>query len=107
MAEIKETKEMLKFILKLAEAAGKSLADGRIGVADIFYVFGVLQTIGPAIEGIVQIPGELTDLDDAEKEELKKLIEDFDIPEDQIELLIEMGLKALVDALALIKFFKK
>jgi hypothetical protein len=94
MSGIKETRELLLFVIEFGNALGKSLEDGKISVLELGNFIGSLGAVAPAFEGIADLPTEIKDLDEAEKAELVKLVEDrFDIPQDGVEALIEKGLK--------------
>lgn len=102
-----ETKELVSFILSLGNGIGASLEDGKIGVSDVSNFFGAMTLAGPALSGVNAIPGELSDMDDAEKEDLLAFVnEKFDIPQDNIEASIERSLRIGVDIAALIADFK-
>ena len=106
--QLKETKEALKFLLSFGNAVGASLADGRIGWADAFNFIGTLKTVQPAFAGASNIPAEIAAITEAQKEELKQFIKDeFDIPQDSLEPLIEKGLSVAVELTEIVKFFTK
>lgn len=92
---IKESKEVLDFVLALGNAAGVSLSDGKIGLEDLSNFFGALTVAGPAFEGIQDVVKEFKDLDKEEAAELVTYVkEKFDIPQDDIEAMVEKGLAA-------------
>lgn len=94
MAGIKETKELLYFVIEFGNALGKSLEDGKISVLELGNFIGSLGAVAPAFEGIGNLPTELADLDEAEKQELVEMVEArFDIPQDGVEAVIEKGLR--------------
>ena len=68
--DIKETKEMVDFVIGLASAVNKSMADGKIDFADAGYLMAAMMVAGPAFGGAVAIPAELKDLSEAEAAEL-------------------------------------
>ena len=93
METIKETKEMLRFILSLGMSFDKAFADKKIDFNDVGYFVNALLMSADAFKDIKKIPAELKDLDNAELEELTKYIKDeFDLGNDNIERLIETGL---------------
>ena len=105
---IKELKELVKFGLKLGEALGKALEDGKINLVDALKFLPVLKDLKIALEGASEIPAELKDLDEAELQELKVFIKDeFNLPDDALEAKIEMGLEVAVSLISLALGFKK
>jgi hypothetical protein len=105
MPDIKETKEALAFVLSLGNALGTTLADGKITLSEAPQFMGALMAAPAAFQGLTEVPAELKDLDDAEKAELMAFVQsEFDIPNDQIEGVIEEGLAL---ALAIYTFVEK
>lgn len=103
---IKETKELLGFVLALVEAGANSLADGRIGFTDAIHFFEAFRKLSDAVEDIHKVLDEAKDYDEAEKAELKQYIKDeFDIPGDMVEEYIEKGLALGIDLLYFITMF--
>jgi hypothetical protein len=108
MAGIKETKELVGFVLALGNAVGKSLADGMVGWMDLVHFFSAVREAPDAINGLSALPGELADLSEAEKGELFKFVEGkFDIPQDSVEPLLEKAIKAGIILADLIADFRK
>lgn len=73
MAPITDTKEVLKFGFAIVKAFQAARADGVIDLRDLGLVFPLIQEAGPALAGIQNVPKELSDLDDAEFDELLDL----------------------------------
>lgn len=108
MKGIEETKDALKFIIGFGEAIDKSLEDGKIGYADLFNFAPVMMDAGAAFSGIDQVPGELKDLSKEERDELVKFVEEeFDIDNDNLEILIEKSFKAILSLYGVVEEFKK
>jgi hypothetical protein len=105
---IKETKEMLGFVLAICEASISSMSDGRIGFSDLMHFFKAFQKIGPAILGGHLILKEMVDLDTAEKKELLDYAEkEFDLKNDVVELYVEKGIAVAIELVSLLSLFKK
>lgn len=105
---VKETKELLKFVIGLGMALEKALADGAIGVGDLVSFWSPLMNINDALKDISLVPKELADLSEDEKAELLAYIEqEFDIGNDALEAVIEKALKAGLQAFELIQCVKK
>ena len=107
-AEMKETIEMVSFVLELGNAIGASLEDGKIDWSDLMRFFGALKMAGPAIKGYENIPEEMKNLTPAMKEELKTYVSDkLDLPNDKIEFVVEAALKVAIDLISVVNVFRK
>lgn len=105
---IKETKEVLKFVIEFGEAIDKGLADGKLNALDIGLVINPLMQLGPALEGLGQVDDELKDLSAEELAELKAYVEtELDISNDKVEMMIEEGLGMAVKLYKFIGLFSK
>lgn len=104
---IKELKELTSFVVALVQAIVSSLEDGKVGLSDLWKLFAVLRKAAPAFKNVAAIRLELADLSDAEKDELRKLIEEeFDLSNNVLEGFIEEALKAAISLLDLIQVFQ-
>lgn len=91
---MKETRELIIFVFELLNGVGHSLDDGKIDVFDSGNFIAALGALPPALNDATLIPSELSDMSDAQKQELVDLaIERFDIPQDNVEMYIERALK--------------
>lgn len=101
-APIKETKELVSFLLAVHQAYQLSNADGKIDFKDLPHIYNPLMKSIQAFNGLDKIPAELKDLDDEERKELVELFKaDFDLADDVLEQKIEEGFAV---ALQLAKF---
>lgn len=90
MVGIKETKELLDFVIALGNATSISLEDGKFFWSEFTNYIGALIKLPVAIQDIEQVPVEMKDLDDAEAKELLQYAKDkLDIPEEELEVAIE------------------
>lgn len=72
---IKETKELLVFLFTLGKVAKEAKEnDGKFSYLDTVLLMKLLPQVGPALEGIDQVPAEMKDLDSMEVGELTALI---------------------------------
>jgi hypothetical protein len=71
--DIKETKEMLLFIIALFRALKMSISDGKITFFDLQYFLNVILRLPAACSGIQIIPAEIHDLSQEEISELLAL----------------------------------
>lgn len=100
---IKETQELLGFVIAIGNAAGKSAEDGRVGFDDLMHFFDAYRKASPAFAGISGVPAELKDLDAAEAQALKDYVEEeFDIPQDVVEAVVERGISIAIDMVRLV-----
>jgi hypothetical protein len=68
---VQNTIEFIKFGVALEQAIVKAKQnDGKINAADLPLLFPVVPLIGPALSDIGSIPKELSDLDEAEADEI-------------------------------------
>lgn len=94
MEGIKETKEVLDFVLALGNALGKAYEDGELKLADALHFVPILSKAGPAFGDISKIAAELKDLSDEERQALTAYAKaSFDIPDDKLESSLEMALE--------------
>jgi len=102
--ETKETKEMLGFILKLANAFGESLVDGQVTIGDVSNFVSPIMAIGDAFAGASEIPTELSDLDDNERTELLAYAkETLSIPETCVEEILESAFDTMAQLHVLVQ----
>ncbi len=88
-----EIKEMLSFIFSLAEAIDKSVADGKISIADVPSFIDPIMKAQAAFMGLDKIKAEMQSMDEAKKAELMEWAkEEFDLENDRLEYMIENGL---------------
>jgi hypothetical protein len=105
---IKETKEMLCFVLCLGEAIVSSLKDGKIGFGDLMHFFKAFQEAGPALGNSHLIVKEILDLSEKEKKELMAFVQaEFDLENDLIETYVEKGISVVIELISLLSLFKK
>jgi hypothetical protein len=67
--EIKETKELLEGLGKVAVAAKKIAANGKIDASDLIVLIDLakdIDALSESVKGVKEIPSELKDLDQAE-----------------------------------------
>jgi hypothetical protein len=106
--DMKETKELVRFSLKLGQALQSALEDGNINLMDAIKFIPVLKDLQAAIAGAAKIPAELKDLDETELQALTEYVkEEFDIPNDELESKIEMGLDVGLHLIKLAMGFMK
>jgi hypothetical protein len=91
---IEETKGLVLFCAKLANAIDSSLEDGKIGFTDIGNLWAPITKVKEAFEGIKLVPSELLDLSEEEEAELVDAIKtELDISNDKAELIAEEAIR--------------
>lgn len=99
---VEETTELVRFVLAVAEAVDKSLADGSFDFMDVVEFLDALRLANGAFNDIAKVPGELKDLDETERAFLFDIIEEFDADQDKAEEILETALRVGLDIAALI-----
>lgn len=93
MAGTKELKELLALPLSIHMAYDLAMADGKLDLADLALLMGPAMKIGPALQGIDKVPGELKDMDDAEKKDVLDWAKTmYNISDDVLEKKVEDAL---------------
>ena len=107
MSEIKETKEAVAFLAKVALAVKKALEDGKFSIGDVVYFSGAVMAASAAIGEVGEIPSELSDLSTAEALELVEVAvkEIPEMPEKSVEI-VKASLKLVVAGVELYKAVK-
>lgn len=105
---IKETKELLKFVIELGEGIDKAGADKKIDVMDVQYLIKPLASASAAFEGADKVKAELADLSAEEAAEIVKYAQDeLQLSNEGIEKSIEAALKVGLEIYKYFKMFKK
>lgn len=107
MLGIENLKKLIAAGLNFGKSAAAALADKKISffeaiglIPEAFALVGVGKTW-------VEVQAEISELDEAEKLELKQFVSDeFNIPNDKLEVFIENAIQQIVSLNALIIEFK-
>jgi len=70
---IEQTRDVVRFAGRLTRAFRLAMSDGKINVKDVRFVFDVIPTIKPALDGSKQVKYEVSDLSSEEIEQLAQL----------------------------------
>jgi hypothetical protein len=102
--DMKNTTEAVGFVLSLGEGV-YGLADGKgTLLSDALAFVAVAQRAPAALKDVKLVLPEMQDMDEAEKAELKAFVaRDFDLADDQLELLVEQALAAAIEFSELLK----
>lgn len=103
---IENLKKLVKFPLDLTNQITDSLSNGW-QFTDLFSFIDELASIPGIVKTWKDISAELRDLDLSERQELYAyIVEEFDIPNDQVEAFVEDALKNVVSLISLYERFK-
>tara|TARA_B100000035_G_C20859813_1_gene491337 strand:+ start:222 stop:554 length:333 start_codon:yes stop_codon:yes gene_type:complete len=93
---IKETKEVLKFVLSFVQALKTTYEDGEFDWYDAKNFIEPIKNLGDAIDNIDEVLPEITDIDEEEYEELLSWMkEEFpEIIDEEIEFVLDEALVA-------------
>ena len=93
---IKETKEVLKFVLSFVQALKTTYEDGDFDWYDAKNFIEPIKNLGDAIDNIDEVLPEITDIDEEEYEELLAWMkEEFpEIIDEEIEFVLDEALVA-------------
>jgi len=93
---IKETKEVLKFVLSFVQALKTTYEDGDFDWYDAKNFIEPIKNLGDAIDNIDEVLPEITDIDEEEYEELLSWMkEEFpEIIDEEIEFVLDEALVA-------------
>lgn len=90
-----EIKALAACIVAFANAFGKAFEDGKLSAMDLFSFIKPIETLNTAIKSLPAVPAKLLALDEAGRAELKGyLIENFQIPEADVESMVDNALSA-------------
>lgn len=107
MAEqLKEFKELVVFVAVLGNGIGEALDNGKLEISDILKLLPALRLSKDAIDGLNEIPAELMEADEEMIANLRQqFIDDFDIPQDEVEATVERAWNAAFYLLDLVRSF--
>lgn len=107
MLGIENLKKLVKFGLDVANKIATDLQDGKITTMEIFGFIPELTEIPDVVKSWPDIAAELKEVSAEERVELLDYIkQNFDIPDDQLESVIEDSLMNVVSLISLVEKFK-
>ena len=93
---IAETKEAMIFGVTMAMAVDEATQDG-FQWTDVFKMVPALTKLPAAVEGIQNVPAELSDLSEAERDELILEIENLEFASEYSEQIAEQSLRVALE----------
>jgi hypothetical protein len=104
---IKDTIELIDGLLTSLEVIAGAAKDGKIGVEDLPLLLKLVPVVGPAVDGVGNIPAELADLSAEEGAELiSHVMAKLAIESEKARSVIEKALKALIAIQQLVQAVK-
>lgn len=108
---IDELKDIVDFNIAIINAVWEAAQDGKIGLTDLPEFFGAMKKLPAAINGLDEGVKDFLDLDSAEREELKKMIEkgvdlDSEFAEEIAEYLLKSSLYLGIAAKKVLDYFE-
>tara|TARA_B100002019_G_scaffold39542_1_gene33092 strand:+ start:216 stop:548 length:333 start_codon:yes stop_codon:yes gene_type:complete len=93
---IKETKEVLRFVLSFVQALKTTYEDGEFDWYDAKNFIDPIKNLGDAIDNIDEVLPEITDIDEEEYEELLQWMKDEfpEIIDQEVEYVLDEALVA-------------
>lgn len=94
---IDNLKQMISFMVSMANAVGRSLEDGDLSVWDVRHLWDPMTLAIPAFKNAKSALQEFDDMSDDEKQLIYDHIEEeFDLDYDYVESYVQKGLEAAV-----------
>lgn len=104
---IDNLKKLIKFSLDISENISSALADGKITTVEIFGFLPELMQVPGVVKSWKDIVAEVKDLMPDERIQLHAFVADeFDIPNDKVEVFIENALLQAISLITLVEQFK-
>lgn len=107
-SNVKETKEMLRFVLSLANVMSEIMDDGKVSLLELPKLLVPFRLMPAALKDVKMIVAEFKDLSKEEVDELtQEFMKEFNLKQDEIEAMIEKGMLVAAELAKIILSFKK
>lgn len=104
---VENLKKLIKFSCDFTEQIADALSDGKFSWTESFGFVDEVMQIPGVVKSFPAIKQELSELSPEERQELYDYLkEEFDIPNDKVELFIENSLSLAIAAVALVEQWK-
>lgn len=105
---MKETKELLALGIALANGVAAALEDGKVDWKDALKLVPVAKRIKDGLAGLENIDDEIQEMSDDDSAELVAWArEEFDIPNDDVEQIVEAALDTALSLVRTAMLLKK
>lgn len=104
---VENLKKLIKFSCDFTEQITEALSDGKFSWVESFGFVDEVMQIPGVVKSFPAIKQELGELSNEERQELYDYLkEEFDIPNDRLEVFIENSLSLAIAAVALVEQWK-
>jgi hypothetical protein len=104
---IKDTKELVKFVIELVNAIDTSLEDGKFSLTDVAQFLKPMLSAPNAFNDIKNVSLEIKDLSEVEKVELKEYMKnELKIKSEKIEMVVEHSFSIALELATLTQMLK-
>ena len=103
----KELKDLLSLVLGVANAVVAAERDGKIDMGDIGLLIGLVPKVGPAIEGVGEIPSELAAMQPEDAADIALFVaSQLALDNEKAKAIIDKSLQTIVAVMGLVKAIK-
>ena len=100
----KDLTEVVDLVLSAVDVGKLALADGKVDFNDLALLVALIPSVGPALDGLSNIPGELRDLTEQEGLDLAAhVMGRLSVEDPKARRIVEASLKAAVSAYGVVK----
>lgn len=104
---IKDTKELVKFVVELVNAVDYSLQDGKFSLTDVANFLKPMLSAPNAFNDIKNVSLEIKDLSEEEKVELKEYMKnELKIGSEKVEMVVEHSFSIALELATLVQMLK-
>lgn len=104
---IKDTKELVKFVVELVNAVDYSLQDGKFSLIDVANFLKPMLSAPNAFNDIKNVSLEIKDLSEEEKVELKEYMKnELKIGSEKVEMVVEHSFSIALELATLVQMLK-
>lgn len=108
MQDVKETRELVRFVVSLVVAVEKATADGKIDVWDSPRFMATLNSAMSAFGDIQKVPSELLDLDQFEVGDLVLYVKtELNLSHSRLEPVVKSALDMIVKFYQLVDYLRE
>jgi hypothetical protein len=95
---IEALKKAIDFAASVHQGVELALQDGKVGLEDAGLLAQPVMSLFPLLQSLDQLPKDLADLDEEEKQEVRAYVEQvYDIQDDKVEMFVTRSLKVALD----------
>ena len=100
----KELTEVVDLVLSAVDVGKAALKDGKIDINDLSLLLTLVPSVGPAVENISKVPGELRDITEEEAVALAAhVMGKLSVDDPKARKIVEASLKTAVSVFGLVQ----